>query len=206
MALSQTARIATAVSFFGVLAFILGVIAENKKPASGTPIKGKGVVICQYPSDPTILLGSFSIVMLFIATALGLVSVFYPYRGKSVPIEALFRSTTLLVFFTITVGVTVLAEGMMIWATATEGLHRARNVHHNLENQCPTAKTGLFGGAAFLALDAALFWLICQMLSLNARADYLDEEEEEDLKGEYGQVVTADYDTNNGPGHPNPRV
>lgn len=77
---------------------------------------------------------------------------------------------------------------MMIWATATEGFHRTRNVHHNLKTTCPTAKTGLFGGAAFLALDAALFWLVCQMLALNARADYL---EEDDPKGDYGQVLTA---------------
>lgn len=34
---------------------------------------------------------------------LGFVSVFYPYQGKSVPTEVLFRSTTLLVFFTIAV-------------------------------------------------------------------------------------------------------
>ena len=57
--------------------------------------------------------------------------------------------------------------------------------------QCPTAKTGLFGGAAFLALDAALFWLVCQMLALNARADYLDED---DNKGEYGQVYADEVD------------
>ncbi|KAJ4910690.1 Uncharacterized protein Rs2_05311 [Raphanus sativus] len=44
------------VSLFGVLSFLLGVIAENKKPASGTPINGKGVVICKYPSDPNSVL------------------------------------------------------------------------------------------------------------------------------------------------------
>lgn len=60
-----------------------------------------------------------------------------------------------------------------------------------MDYQCPTAKTGLFGGAAFLALDAALFWLVCQMLALNARADYLDED---DGKGEYGQIYAAQVD------------
>ncbi|MQL85827.1 hypothetical protein Taro_018361, partial [Colocasia esculenta] len=190
MALSRTATIALAVSFFGTLAFVLGVIAENKKPESGTPVPGKGVVICQYPRDPTVLLGSLSVISLLLSFVLGLISVFYPYKGKSVPTDALFRSTTLVVFFTIAVGITVLAEGMMMWATITEGLHHSRNIHHNLDNQCPTAKTGVFGGAAFLALDSALFWLICQMLALNARGDYFDE----DTKGEYGQVVTADYE------------
>ncbi|XP_058068025.1 uncharacterized protein LOC131217204 isoform X2 [Magnolia sinica] len=195
MAISRTAQISLAVATFGSLAFILGVIAENKKPAAGTPIHGKDVVICKYPSDPTVALGSLSVVALFVSTILGLVSIFYPYKGKSVPTDALFRSTTLVVFFVIAVSVSVLAEAMMIWASVTEGLHRVRNVHHNLDTGCPTAKTGLFGGAAFLALDAALFWLVCQMLTLNARDDYL---EEEDPKGEYGQVLATDYENGAG--------
>lgn len=85
--------------------------------------------------------------------------------------------------------VSALALAMMMWVTITEGLHHSRNVHHDLGYQCPTTKTGLFGGAAFLALDASLFWFICQTLTLNARADYLDEE---DPKGEYGQVSVTD--------------
>lgn len=189
----RAAHISLLVAFFGVLSFIFGVVAENKKPASGTPIPGKDVVICKYPYDPTVGLGSASVVALFLSTCLGLISVFYPYKGKSVPREALFRSTTLGVFFAVAMGVSVLAEVMMMWASITEGLHIVRNVHHNLDTQCPTAKTGLFGGAAFLALDASLFWLICQMLTLNARADYL---EEEDPKGEYGQVLATEYDAN----------
>ncbi|RZR97351.1 hypothetical protein BHM03_00026504, partial [Ensete ventricosum] len=63
--------------------------------------------------------------------------------------------------------------------------YQSRNVHHDLTTQCPTAKTGLFGGGAFLALDAAIFWLICQMLTMNSRSDYFDED---DLIGEYGEV------------------
>jgi hypothetical protein len=55
-----------------------------------------------------------------------------------------------------------------------------------------TAKTGLFGGAAFIALVAILFWLVCQMLSLNARSDYFDEDE--DAKRPYGQVYGTEYD------------
>lgn len=38
MAVSRTAQISLAVAFFGVVAFILGVIAENKKVVS-QPIK-----------------------------------------------------------------------------------------------------------------------------------------------------------------------
>ena len=87
--------------------------------------------------------------------------------------------------------VSALAFAMLFWATVTEGLHRSKNIHHDMNYQCPTAKTGLFGVAAFLALDASLFWLVCQMLVLNARADYLDED---DNKGEYGQVYAAEVD------------
>ncbi|KAK9097652.1 hypothetical protein Syun_024697 [Stephania yunnanensis] len=187
----KTSTISLALSFFGVLAFILGVVAENKKPASGSPIaSGKGVVICKFPSDPTVPLGILSIISLFISTLLGLFSVFYSYGGKQVPKAALFQSTTLLVFFGIALATTGLGAALMLWATISESVHRVNNVHKNVDYSCPTAKTGVFGGAAFLALDSALFWLICQMLTLNARSDYL----EEDSKGDYGQVLATDYD------------
>lgn len=81
-------------------------------------------------------------------------------------------------------GVTFIALAMLVWTTVSEGLHRSRNVHHDLTTRCPTAKTGLFGGGAFLALDAAIFWLICQMLTMNARSDYFNED---DPIGEYGE-------------------
>ncbi|XP_077224651.1 uncharacterized protein LOC143857970 [Tasmannia lanceolata] len=193
MAISRTAQISVAIATFGILAFIFGVIAENKKPASGNPIQVKDIVICKYPADATVALGSLSVVTLFISSILGITAVFFPYKGQSVPTKALFQSTTLVVFFAVAVSVSVLAEGMMMWASITEGLHRVRNVHHDLQTGCPTAKTGLFGGAAFLALDASLFWLVCQMLTLNARADYL---EDDDPKGDYGQVLATDYEVN----------
>ena len=105
---------------------------------------------------------------------------------------ALQRSPALVVFSAIVVALSFLAEGLMMWATITEGLHRTYNTHHNLETDCLTTKTGLFGGAAFLVLDTSLFWLIFQMLTLNARADY-ELDDDEDLKGKYGQVMAIDY-------------
>lgn len=194
----KPSQLALVVAFFGILAFVFGVIAENKKPAAGTKIQGKGVIICKFPNDPTVSLGSLSVVALLISAVLGVIAVFFPYKGQFVPKAALFRSTSLTVFFCIAAAVTVLAEAMMLWATITEGLHRSQNIHHNFETECATAKTGLFGGAAFLALDASLFWLVCMMLTDNARADYL---EDDDPKGTYGQVLATEYDTN-GPGHP----
>lgn len=69
------------------------------QPPYGTPIKGKDVVICKFPSDPTVALGSLSVVTLFVAAVIGHIAVYYPYKGKTVPNQALFCSTTLVVFF-----------------------------------------------------------------------------------------------------------
>lgn len=71
-----------------------------------------------------------------------------------------------------------------------EALHRIHNVHQNLEYACPTAKTGFFGGAAFLNLDASLFWLVNLMLTMNVREDYFGETE--DSKGEYSEISIDD--------------
>ncbi|XP_076889788.1 uncharacterized protein LOC143540674 [Bidens hawaiensis] len=184
-----TRQMSLLVGTFGVLSFILGVIAENKKPASGTPITGKDVVICKYPSDPTIALGYLSLVFLLISTLAGGFSLFYPYKGKSIPWPALFQSTSFFVFFLIALGSTGLAAAMLLWPTITEQKHRVSNVHYNLETTCPTAKTGLLGGGAFLALDAALFWLVSLMLADNAREDYFD-----DVKAAGGDALEYDAD------------
>jgi hypothetical protein len=71
------------------------------QPASGTPILGKDVVICTFPSDPTLAMGSLSIVALVVAAIVGHVAIFFPYSGKSVPRGALFQSTSLTVFFVV---------------------------------------------------------------------------------------------------------
>ncbi|CAN0914450.1 hypothetical protein LINGRAHAP2_LOCUS28577 [Linum grandiflorum] len=165
------------VATLGVLSFIFGVVAENKKPAEGVPITGKGVVICKYPSDPTVALGYLSVVFLVAAAVVGYFSLFYPYKGKSVPQSAMFRSTSFLVFFNIAIFTGGLAAALLLWPTITEQLHLTRNVHQNLETACPTAKTGLLGGGAFVSLDSALFWLVTLMLADNAREDYFDEVE-----------------------------
>ena len=86
-----------------------------------------------------------------------------------------------------------LAAVLLLWPTVTEHLHLLHNVHRNLQTDCPTAKTGLLGGGAFVSLDAALLWLVALMLADNAREDYF-EEVDKDPKGEYGQVTTDEYD------------
>lgn len=62
-----------------------------------------------------------------------------------------------------------------MWPTLTEQSHQTQNVHGDPNYACPTAKTGLLGGGAFLSLDSALFWLIALMLACNAREDYFDD-------------------------------
>ncbi|KAG9450143.1 hypothetical protein H6P81_010108 [Aristolochia fimbriata] len=191
MALGRGGQLALAIFAFGALAFVFGVVAENKKPAAGIPVQGKGFVTCRYPSDPTIALGSLGAIVFPFSAVLGWFAVFYNYNGVSVPRSALFKNTALFWFFIISVGLSIIGEIMMIWATASEGFIRSKNVHHDLDTDCATAKTGLFGGAAFVALDAALMWLICIMLTQNAREDFLDVS---DPKGDYGQVTTSDID------------
>lgn len=188
--------IAIIVAALGVKAFVFGILAEIKKPASGEASMSHGVVTCKYPSDPAVFFGFLSIAALIACTLVGICSIFYPYKGKSVPYKGLFHSTRMVVFFQIALSVSMLAGGMLLWATTTELIHLTKNVHrHNVDStNCPTAKTGLFGGAAFLALDASLFWLVCLMLTSNAREDYFDEAGEEQ-KREYGQVLITDYET-----------
>ncbi|KAI3997513.1 hypothetical protein MKX01_008120 [Papaver californicum] len=135
------------VAFVGIVSFILGIVAENKKPATGIPMLGVGETICKFLTDPTVVLGSLSVVALVICTGLGFVSVFYPYKGQSV--------------------LKIPCCKALSWLSSS----------------------GLM--SAFLCLNAMLFWLICQMLTHNAREDYL----KEDNKGDYGQVLaTTDYE------------
>ncbi|KAK3135338.1 hypothetical protein QOZ80_5BG0417760 [Eleusine coracana subsp. coracana] len=106
---------------------------------------------------------------------LGALAVFFPYGGRRVPRKALLGYTPLYVFFHVAVGVTVAGLGMTMWPTVAEAAHRVRNVHRDPGYACPTAKTGVLGGAAFLNLNAMLFWIVCLMLAGNVREDYFDD-------------------------------
>ncbi|XP_047044353.1 uncharacterized protein LOC124648681 [Lolium rigidum] len=178
MALRQSTQLGAATAFFGVLSFVLAIVAELKKPPYGTPIRGAGVVVCRFPPDPTVALGVLSALAAACCAGIGAVSVFFPYNGRPIPRKALFGYTLLHVFFHLAIGVTVAGVAMTVWATATEAVHHVRNVHRDLSYACPTAKTGMFGGAAFVNLDASFFWLVCFMLVGNVRDDYFDDQEQ----------------------------
>ncbi|CAL4893990.1 unnamed protein product [Urochloa decumbens] len=176
MALSQSTQLGLATALFGVLSFVLAVLAELKKPPYGTPVQGRDVVVCRFPRDPTVALGALSALAAACSAALGALAVFFPYDGRHVPRNVLFAHTPLYVFFHVAVGVTVAGAGTTVWATASEAMLRVRNVHRDDPTYaCPTAETGVLGGAAFLNLDAMLFWLVCLMLVCNVREDYFDE-------------------------------
>lgn len=68
-----------------------------------------------------------------------------------------------------------------MWPTIQGHIHRTKNVHADLEFECPTAKTGLLGGGAFASLNSSLFWLISLMLVMNAREDYFDDANKSEL-------------------------
>jgi hypothetical protein len=197
MALGPVGWSALLITCSGLIAFILGISAENQKPTamrvSGlTASGGDTAVTCVYPADPTIWLGSIAVVLLFVTAVKGLVAIVFPYQGKRVPVRALFKSTSLLTFTILSVVIFLVAEALLLWATILESLHRRQfNGKVDPTGSCPTAKTGLFGGAAFLALDSTLFWLVCLMLTVNARADHFNSFEEEDLKGSYADVANA---------------
>jgi hypothetical protein len=76
--------------------------------------------------------------------------------------------------------VTVAGLGTTVWVTASEAAHHVRNVHRDLAYACPTAETGVLGGAVFLNLDAMLFWIVCLMLVYNVREDYFNEHGRDD--------------------------
>ncbi|KAI7987255.1 hypothetical protein LOK49_LG13G03038 [Camellia lanceoleosa] len=125
-------QFAVIVAALGVMSFIFGVVAEQKK------------------------------------------------EGKSVPQSAFFSNTKFNIFRNIALATSGFAVSLILYATITRHFLMIRNVHHNLEAECPIAKSGILGGAAFVSLDSSLFWLIVLMLVTNVREDYFDEAKEGD--------------------------
>ncbi|MCO5612931.1 hypothetical protein L7F22_067204 [Adiantum nelumboides] len=177
MALGHVGILTSAIVVTGLLSFIFGIVAENKKPATGIATQQGD------SADPYVPLGALSAIFLAATSVLGVTSIFFAYNKEAVPVSALARSKMLVTFSIISCILFFAAEGLILWASITENAYHIYRIHDTAK--CPTAKTGLMGGAAFLALDTMLFWLVCQMLTMNARADYL-ELDEEDEKGTYG--------------------
>ncbi|KAJ4819746.1 Beta-klotho [Rhynchospora pubera] len=178
MASSAHTKFVLYLTLTGLLSFVFGIVAEHKKPPFGTPIQGTGVVVCSFPKDLSIGFAFLSILLAIKTSVLGASSVL---SAKDIPRKALFGYRLFFIFYHLAIGVACSGVGMMLWTTVTEILHHLRKVHHNLEYTCPTAKTGMFGGAAFLHLDAMLLWVVISMIVSNVREDLhrTDEDESE---------------------------
>ncbi|KAE9599420.1 hypothetical protein Lalb_Chr14g0362051 [Lupinus albus] len=150
-------------------------------PAGGAPILNGNGVTCKYPINPTVTLGYLSIVFLIGSTLTGYLSLFYPYKGKSLPQGVLFKHTTFMVFFNIASFTTGLAATMLLWPTITEQIHLSHKVHSDVNYECPTAKTSLLG--ALMLVD-------------NVREDFFNGENGD--KGEFGNASSDSYDSDIG--------
>ncbi|KAK6137165.1 hypothetical protein DH2020_029090 [Rehmannia glutinosa] len=157
---------AVVVASLGISSFIFGIFAELKKPVAGEAITGKGVVICKYPSDPSIFLGYISSALLVAASIAGYLSFFIHTKAN------LFQGMQFSA-----------PDGALLTSQLHfQGhIHHTKNVHTDLEFDCATAKTGLLGGGAFASLNSSLLWLISLMLATNAREDYFLDAESSEL-------------------------
>lgn len=81
------------------ICFSLVLSALDLQPPAGTPVPGKGVVVCKYPSDPSVALGYSAVAFHVVLMIAGSYSLFYPYKGKHVPKSALFQNKGFLAFF-----------------------------------------------------------------------------------------------------------
>ncbi|XP_062097247.1 uncharacterized protein LOC133803284 [Humulus lupulus] len=172
-------QMSLAVIFLGSLSFILGIVAENRKPQLGTPIHKKNSVICTYPSDPSVTLGYLSFIFLVASTVAGYCSVFYPYKGKSVPQSIFFRNKTFIVFFNIALLTAGLGAALTLWPTIEEQNYHKHKAYPKTTEVCPTSKMGVLGGGAFLSLDSCLLWLVALMIAINVREDFFENGESE---------------------------
>lgn len=93
------------------------------------------------------------------------------------------------IFYRFTTG---LAAALTLWPTLQEQYHLKHKVHPISTLECPTAKTGLIGGGAFVSLDSSLLWLVALMLALNVREDYFDDSEFKPNKAQPTSTIDLD--------------
>jgi hypothetical protein len=66
-------------------------------------IFNNGLTTCLYPKDPTPALGSLAAIFLFISAVIAVVSLIYPYEGKSISLKNLAKSKGLVTFVVLSV-------------------------------------------------------------------------------------------------------
>ncbi|KAF4377244.1 hypothetical protein F8388_012345 [Cannabis sativa] len=172
MAFTAT-QMSLVVSSFGLVSFILGIVAENKKAQSGTPVHKKGSVICIYPSDPSIALGYLSFIFLLQQQQLAITQSFIHTK------ENFFHNQSSLganiyAFFNIALLTGGLGAAFTLWPTIEEQNFHKHKAYPITTEKCPTPKIGLLGGGALLSLDSTLLWLVALMLAINVREDFIE--------------------------------
>lgn len=68
-----------------------------------TQVVKNGIITCLYPKDFTPALGILASVFLFISAVISLVSLIYPYEGKSISLKTLAKSKGLVTFVVLSV-------------------------------------------------------------------------------------------------------
>lgn len=81
---------------------------------------------------------------------------------------------------------------LLLWPVIQERYHLNNKVHQNPNTACPTAKTGLLGGGAFVSLDSALLWIVNLMMATNIREDYFEYVQSNYNNDKETQVITFD--------------
>lgn len=66
-------------------------------------LSGSGLITCLYPKDPSLALGSLAAILLFTSAVVAVVSLIYPYEGKSISIKLLAQNLGLVAFVVISV-------------------------------------------------------------------------------------------------------
>ncbi|KAJ3688175.1 hypothetical protein LUZ61_017339 [Rhynchospora tenuis] len=145
---------------------------------AGTIVSENGVVTCSYPKDHIVLLGALSIVALFAAVGFSLASLFARYKGNAVNLNLLLKCSKLKAFFGIAWLVSFVALALTLWPMVSENHLLNHNIYHTTDAACPTAKTGMIGGAGMISFCASSMWFIVFMLSQNRKTDIYDEEYE----------------------------
>ncbi|XP_057431295.1 uncharacterized protein LOC130724139 [Lotus japonicus] len=168
-------QMAAIVSMLGVVSFILGIVAGRKNLVGRTPILlYDGIVTCMCP-PVSVVFAYLSVAFLIAFTKFGYISVFYPYKGKSVPHSEMFKHSTFTTFFHIAFFSSGVASYVLLRSTLITGgelAHLTINIHNGPIYECPTAKIDILEVGAVLSLLSSMLWLVALMLAGNAREEF----------------------------------
>ncbi|KAK4338096.1 hypothetical protein RND71_042583 [Anisodus tanguticus] len=179
-----------------VLSFIFGVVAENNKGEEGHSLQPepqfqeKGLLFVNIDMIQ-LLPWDFCLLFLAASAVAGFLSLFYPYKGKSIPQAVLQRSTSFIIFLNVALGQLLvdIFELMLCPLTWTckkfQWMHRVETYNfndiYNVGNKVMDGNSGSVKMGLSSLPDSKLLKAFKQLAD-NTRKDYF--EETADLKGE----------------------